>query len=195
MSESERIVGSSGPEVRPDFGPAVVPEPSNPDVAHEHSDVNVRGILGLGLGLAIVGAVVHVVVWGVFTGLGDRDERENPVTFPLAAEDNGRPLGERVDGIPAPRLEGLYQRDKPSDRPDVRPVLLDPSRDPKLTGYEWVEKGRVARIPIDAAMREVLRGKEFQSPRPAEKGIGDRRTGLEVPSQSNSGRGAPREER
>jgi hypothetical protein len=168
--------------------------PNNPDVAHEHSDVNVRALFAIGGGLALTLSAVYLVMLWVNDLLAARSARDHPVTFPLAAEENARPLPDRLAGVPAPRLEGLYQQEKPSDRPDVRPTMLRQGQQPALQGYEWIDKGRVARIPIDAAMREVLRRKEFQSPKPAEKGIADRWQGLATPSQPNSGRGAPRDE-
>jgi hypothetical protein len=185
MSDAERITEHPGPGVPPGLGPPVE-GPTTSGVAHERRDANVPALFAIGGGLLAVGVIIHLAVWGVFRLLEDRAEQRR-VSFPLAAAQNARPLEARIDGVPKPILEGLYQRDKPSDRPDVRPADLRPDR--LRGGYGWVEgqQGRVAQIPIDVAMREVLHGKEFRASGPA--GKGDRRR----PAQPNSGRGAAKE--
>jgi hypothetical protein len=188
MSDSTNITAPTGGSP-----PPAVPPPA-PAHAHEHSDVNVSGIAWIGAAMIVSAVVISLAVWGVFEGLRARDVREDVPQFPLAAQENARPLPQRIDGMPAPRLEGLYQRDKPSDRADVRLSMLRPSQQPALKSYDWApgEKGRVARIPIDLAMREVLRGKEFQAARPQK---GDGASGMQAPAQPNSGRGVPGDER
>jgi hypothetical protein len=191
MSDSTNITDQAG-----GTPPPAVPPPA-PTHAHEHSDVNVGGIAWIGVALAVSAVVISPIVWGVYEGFRARDVREDVPQFPLAVQENARPLPKRIEGVPAPRLEGLFQREELSDRQDVRPSMLRPSQQPALNSYEWVEreKGRVVRIPIDVAMREVLRGKEFQTPRPAKKDVGDRESGLQAPAPPNSGRGAPGDER
>lgn len=68
----------------------------NEDVAHEHSDINVRALLIFCAGLIAVAAVVHVAMWGLF-GIFERQAAANdPVVSPLA-----RPAGQLP---PEPRL-------------------------------------------------------------------------------------------
>ena len=43
--------------------------PDNPEVVHEESDVNVSAILGYGLGLIVVAAIVHVFLWWLLGAL------------------------------------------------------------------------------------------------------------------------------
>jgi hypothetical protein len=68
----------------------------NEDVAHEHSDVNVRAILGFAGGLALVTAFLGVAMYGLFTFFERQAVRNEPVTSPLA-----RPAGQEP---PQPRL-------------------------------------------------------------------------------------------
>jgi hypothetical protein len=68
----------------------------NEDVAHEHSDVNVRALLIFCVGLVVVAAVVHVAMWGLFTVFERQAAANDPVLSPLA-----RPAGQLP---PEPRL-------------------------------------------------------------------------------------------
>ncbi|MEX1129863.1 MAG: hypothetical protein WEB50_14935 [Vicinamibacterales bacterium] len=68
----------------------------NEDVAHEHSDVNVRAILGFAGGLALVTALLAVAMYGLITFFERQAVRNEPVTSPLA-----RPAGQEP---PQPRL-------------------------------------------------------------------------------------------
>ena len=68
----------------------------NEDVAHEHTDVNVRAILGFAGGLALVTAFLGVAMYGLFTFFERQAVRNEPVTSPLA-----RPAGQEP---PQPRL-------------------------------------------------------------------------------------------
>jgi hypothetical protein len=68
----------------------------NEDVEHEHSDVNVRAILGFAGGLALATAVICLAMYGLFTFFERQAVRNEPVTSPLA-----RPAGQEP---PQPRL-------------------------------------------------------------------------------------------
>ena len=66
------------------------------EVAHEHSDVNVRAILIFCIGLIAVAAVVHLATWGLFKVFERQAAANDPVLSPLA-----RPVGQLP---PEPRL-------------------------------------------------------------------------------------------
>ena len=68
----------------------------NEDVAHEHSDVNVRALIAFALGLAAVVAVCALAVGGLFKVLESQAAANDPVLSPLA-----RPAGQLP---PEPRL-------------------------------------------------------------------------------------------
>jgi hypothetical protein len=56
----------------------------NEDVDHEQSDVNVRAILGLTAGLAVITAVIFVAMWGLFRFFESQAAANDPVLSPHA---------------------------------------------------------------------------------------------------------------
>lgn len=68
----------------------------NEDVAHEHSDVNVRALLMFLVGLVVVTAVIQVAMYGLFIVFEGQAAANDPVMSPLA-----RPAGQLP---PQPRL-------------------------------------------------------------------------------------------
>jgi hypothetical protein len=116
--------------------------PHHDDVAHEGSDVNLRGILLTAAGLLALGAVVYFVVYLLFWGLTRRaDVASGQLEFPLAAgQENRLP--------PEPRL----QTNPRQDMKDLRE-----EEDARLKSYGWVDRNAgVVRIPIDEAMKLTL---------------------------------------
>ena len=113
----------------------------NVEVAHEESDVNVRAILGWGLGLAVVALIVHVFLWwliGLYEGQVQRAETR---TYPLA-------VGQQDVLPPEPRLQITPQQDMRA---------LHEAQRGRLQGHEWINRDAgVARIPIEDAMRIVV---------------------------------------
>lgn len=113
----------------------------NPDMHHEHSDVDIRAILGFGAALIAVAAVVHVLIFGLFRFFEARDGVKVPAEYPLAASQGRREP-------PEPRL----QTDPRQDLADMRAT-----EDQLLGSYGWVDKNAgVVRIPIEAAMKLTL---------------------------------------
>jgi hypothetical protein len=79
----------------PEGGP---PKPEALRLGHEPDDLNVRGIAAFAAGLGILGLVIHLVLWGVFRWLENREAREKASEFPLAAENQAPPsLREAID--------------------------------------------------------------------------------------------------
>ena len=115
----------------------------NPEnhVDHEESDVNIRAILGFGVALFAVAAIVHVLIFGLFRLFEARDGVKVAAEYPLAAAQGHREP-------PEPRL----QTDPRQDLADLRA-----KEDDILGSYGWVDKNAgVVRIPIDAAMKLTL---------------------------------------
>jgi hypothetical protein len=113
----------------------------NPEVDHEHSDVNIRAILGFGAALIVVAAVVHLLIYGLFNYFDSREAVKVAAEYPLAASQGLREP-------PEPRL----QTDPRQDLADMRA-----KEDEMLGSYGWVDKNAgVVRIPIDAAMKLTL---------------------------------------
>jgi hypothetical protein len=114
----------------------------NPEVGHEESDVNVRGILGFGLGLFVVAAVIHLMVWVLFQYFDAREGARVAPEYPLA-------IGQENRQPPEPRLQT-------NPREDLR--VLRAHEDDILNNYGWIDKaGGVVRIPIEDAIRITAR--------------------------------------
>ena len=116
----------------------------NPEFRHETSDVNIRAILGFGLGLIVVAVFIHVAVWLLFMFFEGRETHRVAAEFPLA-------VGQETRQPPEPRLQT-------NPREDLRELRRQ--EDELLSSYGWVNKasGEV-RIPIADAMKlTVQRG-------------------------------------
>ena len=114
---------------------------ANPDVHHEHSDVDIRAILTFGVALTIVAVVVHLLIYVLFGYFESRERVQAPAEYPLAAAQGHREP-------PEPRL----QTDPRQDLADLRA-----KEDDTLTSYGWVDRNAgVVRIPIDQAMQLTL---------------------------------------
>jgi hypothetical protein len=114
------------------------PPRQNPDVTHEHSDVNVRVILAFGMALAIAAVVIHV---GLYWLLASYKKGEADPTPPLTALE----AGDQVP--PPPRL-------RVSPRADLAEMRA--AEDRELQTYGWLDREKnVVRIPIDRAMELI----------------------------------------
>lgn len=112
----------------------------NEDVAHEHSDINIRALVMFCVGLVIVAVVVHIAMWGLFVVFERQAVQNDPILSPLTL-----PAGELP---PEPRL----LTDEPANLQQVRT-----EEQQVLQGYGWVDqKAGTARIPIDEAKKKLL---------------------------------------
>jgi hypothetical protein len=112
--------------------------PSHDSVHHEASDVDLRGVLRFGLGLLVVGIVIHLAVWLLFLYFADRATSRTGPQYPLAKDQENRLP-------PEPRLQT-------NPRQDLRDLRA--SEDAILNSYGWVDKNTgTMRIPIDEAMK------------------------------------------
>ena len=111
----------------------------HPELHHEESDIDIRGVFSFVVGLFVTSVVVFLVVWALFAYL-DRREAQGVADFPLATG--------RTRVPPQPRLQ-VAPRD---DFRDLRQGQED-----VLESYQWIDRdaGRV-RIPIDQAIRLTL---------------------------------------
>ena len=125
----------------------------SPAVRHETSDVNIRAILGFGLGLIVVAVFIHVTVWLLFMFFEGRETHRVAAEFPLAVgQENRQPPEPRLQTHPREDLLNLRQQE-----------------DNILGSYGWVNKASSeVRIPITDAMKlTVQRGLPA---RPVEQG-------------------------
>jgi hypothetical protein len=112
----------------------------NEDVAHEHSDVNVRAILGSAVAMFAVVGVCALIVWGLFNFLESQAAANDPVMSPLAQPagqlppeprlltDEPRNLQQFRDSV-AERLKGIDEGKKQFLQQGV-PVRADAPLDP-----------------------------------------------------------------
>jgi hypothetical protein len=115
-------------------------EMHNDDVAHEHSDINIRTVLTFGAGLAVVVITAAALMYALFLVLEGQAERRDPEISPVAM-----PSGQEA---PAPRL----LTNEPASLSKFRAEETK-----KLEGYAWVdERSGVARVPIEQAKKLIL---------------------------------------
>jgi hypothetical protein len=113
----------------------------NPEVHHEESDVNIRGIFAFAAALVVVAVVVHVAMWLLLRFFDVRADRQDRINYPLAIEQERRLP-------PEPRLQTNPREDLQN---------LRTSEDDILTSYGWVDRNAgVVRIPIDEAIKLTL---------------------------------------
>jgi hypothetical protein len=142
----------------------------NEEVAHEHSDINVRAVLMFCMGLVVVVAVVQVAMWGLFEVLERQAAQNDPIVSPLAIPEGQVP--------PEPRLlenEPAYLRQIKAGEAQI------------LGDYGWVDqKTGAARIPIDDAKKKLLeQGLPVRADGPAGDLLG---TSLPARGEASSGR-------
>jgi hypothetical protein len=135
----------------------------NPEVEHEESDVNVRGILifigGLGVAVLLVFGLMALGFWY----LGVREAGVHPVAPPMAVE--------RPDLPPEPRLQSMAEEPWSRPRPEVDLERFRAMEDRLLNGYEWVDRpAGTVRIPIERAMELIV---DRLPARPAEEDPGE----------------------
>lgn len=120
----------------------------NPDVRHERSDVNVRGILGFAVGFILVAILIHFLLVWQFGHQRQRQARIKESQFPLAAGASGQlPPEPRLE--PLDRLHGI-------ETSDVCERLR--AKEEQLESYGPSSEQGYAHIPIGRAM-DILAGK------------------------------------
>jgi len=149
---------------------------SNPDVAHEHTDVPVTPVLKFIFGLVVFGGIVVLAMYLMFLFFQRRE---------LAAERRPSPLQRQGEERlpPEPRLQLAPGFGVTNEDGKRVPLAYDPAgetsvvpqpqseywtvRDEwqrKLTGYGWVdEKAGTVRVPVEEAMRIYLQRQQAKS--------------------------------
>lgn len=94
---------------RRDAGPTppAVEHERTPGVAHESEAFNFWLIVWVGAGLAAICLIVQIALWGLLGSFERRHTVPPESVAALAKEDADRPLGQRVDNVPGPHLEGI----------------------------------------------------------------------------------------
>ena len=146
----------------------------NEDVAHEHSDVNIRTVLAFGAGMAamVIGAALLMAL--LFHTLTSQAAARDPELSPLAPPTGMQPK--------APQL----LTDEPGN---LRKYREEESK--KLEGYGWVdERAGVAHVPIEEAKKLIV---QHGVPVRASGTVDDPRAGTNTPAygEASGGRTIP----
>lgn len=104
---SEHIQPAPTPHAVPHAPASVEGHEHTPGVAYERDWFDFRMIAWVGVGLVVTAVVLHVVVWWLLGGLKEVNAVPAGSISQLALEDAAKPLGERMDHVPAPHLEGI----------------------------------------------------------------------------------------
>jgi hypothetical protein len=131
-------------------------------IHHETSDVNVRPLAWLGVGLAVLVVVSIVAMKGVFALL-DRQQAQSDVAPPPM-------MIQRPQQPPEPRLQT-------TPVPNRKLILEQENR--QLTTYGWADPKRgVVRIPVDRAMKVLAeRGLPARNESSQPSAVSGQRTG------------------
>ena len=117
--------------------------------AHEHRDINVRGIFGFLITLTVVAIVIQLVLWGMFKYLKGSYTALDPEPNPMLSGVRKPPAKDPIRDFPQPRLQADPVRDLNKMRTAEDAILHGPP--------VWLdEQGGVVRIPIDRAMELTL---------------------------------------
>lgn len=112
----------------------------NVEVAHEHSDISVRGIVWFLVMLVAIVIITDIAMWALFKGLDTLEQRNDPFVTPLAA-----PAGQLP---PEPRLQTTPWQDFTQFRADEQK---------HLQSYGWADQsGGIGHIPIERAKELLL---------------------------------------
>ena len=161
----------------------------NPDVTHEESDVNVRGILQFAFGLFIFGAIVLTLMWFMLRFFERRQDKRTPPPAPMALTDKERlPPEPRLQGAPGFGVDLGEGR-----REDL--ALKEPTAEMKIVREQWDKvlkegqrdgSGNIIAIPIADAMKQLV--EKGLPTRPQTDGQPAITGGMDIPSYQSSGR-------
>jgi hypothetical protein len=117
--------------------------------AHEHRDINVRGIFGFLVTLTVAAIVIQLVLWGMFKYLKSSYNALDPEPNPMLSGVRKPPAKEPARDFPQPRLQADPVRDLDKVHAAENAILNGPP--------VWLdEQNGVVRIPIEQAMKLTL---------------------------------------
>jgi hypothetical protein len=138
---------------------------STPSPGYETRDVNPSFVLVVATLFLMAAAGFALVLFGTYQAALPPTGVNGVGPPPQLPGDP--PLADRIRAVPTPRLDPL---ERGSDSTTQRPEDLRADRQPRLHGYAWVERGKVARIPIDRAMDAVVATQRANPPAKKEGG-------------------------
>ena len=108
-------------------------------IHHETSDVNVRPLAWLGVGLALLIVISIVAMKGVFVFLDRQQARNDVAPSPMMTQRPQQPPEPRLQTTPVPNRKLIFEQENK-----------------RLTTYGWVDpKSGVVRIPVEQAMKRL----------------------------------------
>lgn len=148
----------------------------NPEVHHEHKDVNVRVLLWFSVIFIVFTAVTFVALWGMYGWLakGEREAQPQPATL-VRRDAPLLPPEPRLQPFPAPQ-QGKTGVDEPMTlSPVTDPLANTPVADmdqmiadeaKHLASYGWLDRDQgVVRIPVSEAKKIIIaRGLPVRQP-------------------------------
>ena len=180
---------------------------SNPDVAHEVSDVNIRAILQFVAGLLIFSLITLGLMWLLMNFLETIEARNDPPSSPMALRPEERlPPEPRLQVAPGFGVQINPEQSKQvagagfdvRDNQRVNLELKEPQAEWKVLRRIWENQlkngetdprtGQVLRLPIAEAKRRLVESQPQARPQaphsPTVHGVPD----VDVPSYQSSGR-------
>jgi hypothetical protein len=157
-----------------------VPDQSVPDQIRpnhdgfEHEDLSPSSVFYFLAGLALLGLVIYLLMFGMYRFLDSYARVHQPSLSPMVTPqaDTRTMTQENTQTFPQPRLEE-------DERTQLRQFIEDQDR--KLATYDWVDKDKgTVRIPIERAMELIV-----------ERGLPVRPEGASSPQNSAAQTSAP----
>jgi hypothetical protein len=131
----------------------------NPEVTHETSDVNVRGVLTFVVVLTIATIAVGIVVWVLFGFFNRQEAREEPKPGPMALTAKERlPPAPRLQSAPGfeVELENGQKLNLEKSAPQSEYRALRAQWEENLRTGLKDQSGRVVGMPIEEAMKKIV---------------------------------------
>ncbi len=145
---------------------AELPSDESLAAGFEVRDVWIVMVVAVGLVMLLAAIPMELFLWQL--SVAEAPAQKVPGDSPPTVMPWDKPLNERIESIPPPRLDPLtplaavpptYRSSLPAAGGAPRwqhPQDLWASRQPELRDTRWVEPGKVAHIPIDLAMEAVV---------------------------------------
>jgi hypothetical protein len=152
----------------------------NEDVAHEHSDINVRSILTFALAVTIVGILAAAGMAGLFHLFQKQAAANEPRITPLAMPATKMPSTTAGSPVFSPAPQPQLLTNEP-----MALRQLHQTEDQQLHQYGWVDQNAgVARVPIEQAKKLLI-----ERGLPARAGGVDPKLGTDAPAYGESSGG------
>ena len=182
---------------------------TNPDVAHEHTDVPVTPVLYFIAGLVVFALVMHLAMYGAFNFCEAREEAAERQASPLArTKAESLPPEPRLQLAPGfevrnedgKRIDLSYEASKTGKLPAPQSEYwtVKEQWDKELKDYGWADqKAGAVRLPIEEAIRRYVETRQQQpsasptpsaQPSPPAHGAGHSAPSEGAPAASSAGR-------